>query len=55
MGWVMGKSKDEDNIKDIKKDERNLEIARRRWEETANLEDDAVIFSAEIREEVEDD
>lgn len=46
-------NKDKDDIEAIKRDDRNVEIARRRWEETANIDDDAVIFLAEIREDVE--
>lgn len=49
----MGKKKDEDNIEGIRKDDRNIEIARRRWEE--DIDDPAIEILREIREDVEHD
>lgn len=49
----MGKKDDEDNIEEIRKDDRNIEIARRRWEE--DIEDPAIEHMRLIREDVEHD
>lgn len=49
----MGKK--DDNIKAIKRDDRNLNIAGKRWEEAANIEDTAVNLLSQIREDVEHD
>jgi hypothetical protein len=53
----MGKKDDNkpESLKAIQRDDRNLSMAGKRWEETANLDDDAVIFLAQIREDVEKD
>lgn len=49
----MGKKKDEDSIDAIKRDDRNLSIAGKRWDELVNVDDEAVIHMALIRDEVE--
>lgn len=45
--------KNDDNIKDIKKDDRNLSIAGKRWEE--DIDDPAIEHMRLIREDVERD
>lgn len=51
----MGRKNEPDDLDAVRRDDRNLRMAGNRWEETANLDDDAVIFLAQIREDVEED
>lgn len=48
----MSKDKPE-NMKDIKRDDRNLSVAGKRWEE--DIDDPAIELLREIREDVEHD
>lgn len=49
----MGKKKDEDNIAEIRRDDRNLSVAGKRWEE--DIDDPAIEHLRLIREDVEHD
>lgn len=51
----MGRKKDDEpvDLEQFKKDERNIEIARRRWEE--DIDDPAIEVMRLIREDVEHD
>lgn len=50
---LMGKDKDIESLKGIKRDDRNLSIAGRRWEE--DIDDPAIEHLRLIREDVEKD